>query len=637
MVIWKQTSLFAYKDNLTLEKIIPHIDFFGEPTPYSLVRKGIEKFSRPGERVLDPGCGNGTVGAVALEMNRQMVLSDLNQLAVQTVANIFQPVDDVDVIAAWDELARNIPLFQRESDLLWDRFLQSSLLGIPAFRLIQKKVGCLQDIFHPEDLKMVKGLYLGIEKIQPIPVRRFLRVAFDTTLLQMTQLGVNRERRSFTLMRNSEVKDPLDLIQERLELLLDYNRLIQGFISGNPDQPPEVFLASLYHLSYLEQDSVDYILFHLPGLNGPRGSGLSYLGELLRGQLTDVKEEFEIELDYRGRYRLLRDLTRMLRELDRVLKENGCLTLIFSGHYVLLSLVIRVAQNEGWHLVQGEVELVKGGLTEYPVMSVTLQKKRLHTVLGALNKMKVETLYDTEEAILRKIDQFLTEVGMATLEEIQQYLIENYLHDCLIEKPLETLLEENYLWSGKYWLKSPDEQKADLLRKRGEAMQKAFPEFIREMVYSFLREEETVLSYDVLINRFLQIRPRGVFHTPYYRLLVEQCDHTGVKLHQLIQIYFEELRKDPFETLAQVLRRIIRTDHIFCEVVPGELVGLQEWPDDLFFKIFLELFEKARRNPALLHYQGIGKKALELLPRVTYLDDRKKERIREYILRSENL
>jgi hypothetical protein len=297
-----------------------------------------------------------------------------------------------------------------------------------------------------------------------------------------------------------------------------------------------------------------------------------------------------------------------------------------------------VAQEEGWQLIQGQVELVKQGKREeYPLMCLTLQKKSQHTVLGALNKMKIETLYDTEEAILRKIDHYLTEHGTATTEEIQQFLIETYLHDCLIEKPLESLLGENYLWSGRYWLKPSAEQKEELFVKRTLVMEASFPAFVAEMVYTALQDERSALTYEELASRLLQTKPRGVFHTPYYRLLIEQCDRRGIKLHTLLALYMQTEKKDSFEIPAAVVRRLVRNDPAFVELVPGEWLALVEWPQEHLFKKYLELYEKAKRKQETLIARGLGKKVLELLPDVTDLEERKKAKIREYIVRSEGL
>lgn len=683
MGIWRQTSLFAYKNDWTLENIIPSFKFMGEPTSYALVRKQIERFTKEGDLVFDPGCGNGTTGVIAMELRRRAVLSDLNALAVQTVQALFEPCDNQEVIAYCKEIAQHIGIMNAERAIqvldsavleiasavegregspglhrgagvqepwlhrvqeekwqtAWNNFIQAEIPSLAAFsRILRKRANTIGELFHPHDLEQLQWMYIEISGISEDSIREFLLTVFYHTLLESSQLVRNRGRQTLSVPQNLVRKHPVERFRENLELFLAYRKMIREKLLQNGAGVPAVVQSSVYALEFLAPESVDYILFDLPGIQMIRESEWSYIPELLMCAKTDPKEELALELDYRGRYRLVREIKRMLTELERVLKENAYLTLLFAGHYVLLSLVIRVAQEEGWQLIQGNVEMIKQGKKEeYPLMSLTLQKKSHHAVLGALNKMKIETLYDTEEAILRKIDHYLTEHRTATTEEIQQFLITSYLHDCLIEKPLEHLLGENYLWSGRYWLQPSAEQQEELFAKRTRVMEESVPAFVAEMIYIFLREERSALTYEELACRLLQLKPRAVFHTPYYRLLIEQCERREVKLHTLMDRYLRNEQKDPFETPAAVIRRWVRNDPTFVELVPGEWVALEEWSKDHFFKEYLELYEKAKRKQDAQLTRGIGKKVLELLPDVTYLEECKKLKICEYIVRSEGL
>lgn len=688
MGIWRQTSLFAYKNDWTLGNIIPSFNYLGEPTPYGLVRKHIERYTKEGDLVLDPGCGNGTTGVIALELNRRAVLSDLNALAVRTVQCLFTPYDAAQVIRCCQEIRQRFGMIREErtfqvlesvlkeiaasvevvssravktllpaekedgenTDLLdnpsadqarrdWEAFLVTLIPSSPAFHRIQRKgLSMNRELFHPLDLEQLQTIYCGIRSLSDESIREFLLIIFYHTLLDSSQMVNARGRRVFSLLQTPSQKHPMERFRENLELFLAYKQMIAEKLLLHGSETPRVVQRSAYALEFLLPGSVDYIFFDLPGLQRVRGSEWSHLAELLMGLITDSSEELIIELDYRGRHRLSRELKGLLTELERVLKENGYLTFFFPGHYVLLSLLTSVAQEKGWQLVQSEVEMMKRGKKEeYPLMSLTLQKKSYHVVLGALNKMKIETLYDTEEAILRKIDNYLSERGTATTDEIQQFLISTYLHDCLIEKPLENLLQENFLWSGRYWLKPSGEQKNELFALRTQVMEEAFPKFVAEMVYIFLLEEGAMMLYEELAKRLLQLRPRMVFHTPYYRLLIEQCDRREIQLHSLMEFYVQNAKKDPFETPAAVLRRVVHKEPAFVELVQGEWLGLKEWTKEQFFKSYLELYEKARRCQEAQTTHYLGKRVLELLPEMTYLEERKKLKIREYIIRSEEV
>lgn len=735
MGIWRQTSLFTYKNGLSLENIIPSFKYMGEPTSASLVQKHIERYSKEGDVVLDPCCGNGTTGVIAMSLHRRSVMSDLNALAVRTVHALFDPCDEEEMLVQSKEIVRKAsavhaehamhaidsavkeiasalgvnPFGQQEAvrgeprserkgqpvpgeeeagrlpdgmydpgkvteerrGLLpmvngsgpakaghaaegdaegpglgtasflreWETLMRGELPPYTAFRrIVSRQAGQIGELFHPHDLLQLQVIHAGIQAVQEKCIRDLLTIVFCHTLLESSQLVRSHRRMTVSLTPRPAPRRALERFREDLEFFLGYRRVMRENLLAQGTEAPKVAQATVRRMEYLPAKSVDYICFELPQLEAVREGEWSYLAELFLEQRTDIQEELVIRLDYRGRHRLVRDLKEALAGLERVLKENAYLTCFFPGHYVLLSLIISVAQDEGWQLVEGNVEVVKRGRKEeYPLMSLTLQKRSRHAVLGALNKMKTETLYDTEEAIIRKIDHFLTEGGAATTWEIQQFLIERYLHDCLIEKPLENILAENYPGSGGYWLRPSAEQREELLQKRTAVMEEVFPAFVAEMVYTFLRDEGTALHYDELAKRLLQLRPRGIFHTPYYRLLIEQCDRRGAKLQSILDAYLQNEKRDPFETPAAVIRRMVRNEPAFVELIPGEWLGLEEWSGEDFFKVYLELYERAKRKKEKQLTGTIGKKVLELLPAVSYLDERKKERIREYIVRSEGV
>lgn len=636
MVIWKQTSLFTYKEDQTLENVLPTLQLFGEPTPYALVRHGLENFSEAGDLVLDPCCGVGTIGMVALEMKRKVIMSDINQLAIRTGTSLFGLYNYNQVMVHWRQIETQIEKRALMQDVTWERFLMCELPDEPAFKRISGRYKQINKIFEPDDLTILKGIYLGIKRVENERVQELLTVVFYLTLMEASMLNVSQNGQTFYIPKKIASQYPKEIFSGKLEIYLIYQNLFREQLARIYDWTPKLYLASAYQLEYLENGAVDYILCHLPRISGFSERNKSYLAEILIGEFTEPDNEMIINLDFPGRYHLLKDIARLLIEMERVLKDKGYLTFIFPGHNVFLSLLVRVAQSQGWDLIQDNVEMCQaGGKNEYPMMSLTLQKKKQSTVLGALDKMKVETLYDTEEAILRKIDHFLNEHGSGTTEDIQRYLIDNFLHDCLIEKPLEDLLKENYLHSDKYWLKPSQKQEEDFYQQRIQVLEKEFVEFVREMIYYFIREAEGPLTYESLAERFMRVKPRMIFHTPYYRLWMEHSEKEKVKLHQLMESYFKKQKREPFETYDKILRRIVLNDNLFVEVIQGESLGLAEWSKDDVFKIYLELYERAKRGKDIDGVQRFGQRVLELLKEVTYLEEPKQKKIQEYILRSE--
>lgn len=640
MIIQPQTSLFAYDQGQNLEDSIQALKLFGEPTPYGQVKKLVKKYSQKGDLILDPCCGNGTIGIAALEMNRQAILHDLNPLACQVTKTLFDFCDYNQVFLLWQEIketldpVETVQIADITEKARWNNFINNLIPQFAAYRrILNKKIQRIAQIFYPEDLHTLKNIFFSIMKIRDLSTKELLEVVFYHTLIESSQLAISQNQRCFYLPKNKYKKSVEKIFERRLNLFLNFKNLIKNQFNQNFLSTPTVKTCSAFALPDQKSSSVDYVIIHLPGIQGYSEGEMSYLIELLLGQHTDLQEEIILDFNYRGRYCLSDDLCKLFRETKRVLKDTGHFTLLFSSHQVLLTIILQVAGKEGWQLLQENVEIFRSRSGDQ-IVSLTLRQKIQHTVMGALNKMKIETLYDSEEAVLRKIDHFLTKQRTATSEEIQRLLIRDHLHDCLINRSLEELLTENFLFANKYWMKPTADQKKALFKKRRQVMKKKFPEFVREMTYRFLNEKTQPLSCLQLVAKFFKLKPRMIFYTPYFRLMMEECEGAEIKLDKLITNYFTAAKKDQFETLADVLKRYIRVDSSFV-IFSDELVGLASWSNNDYFKIYLDLFEKARRKRDLKNQTKLAKKALNILPDVDYLNERKKAKIKDYLLRSE--
>ena len=636
MLLLKQTSLFSDLEEKSLDKIVSTLKITGDVTPYSLVKKGLNQYTSKGDLILDPCCGIGTTGIAALELNRKPLLSDINSVSIRTAKSLFMPFDYKRIKSVWKELSQRkvIPTDVEEDN--WKKFVDTELPPFETFHRIRKKnIDMVREIFHPKDLDIIKDIYIKIFRVEDLPVREILEVIFYSVLTEVSQVKISRNRNSFYLPKRTRRREPMKVFNRTLEVFLDYKRIIREEVTKDLSWTPKVRQASIYNLDYVDDGSIDYVVIHLPGLRGYREGEMSYLSELLADDYTNLDDEIIIKLDYQGRHRLTKDLKKILQEMDRILKEDGHLNLIFTGHHVLLSLIVRLAQNQGWKIKKEGIEMALSYHHDYSYISLTLQKKKQSTVLGALNKMKIDTLYDIEEAIIRKIDGYLDNKKIATLEEIQNYLLKNHLHECLIEKPLINLLEENYIYSGKFWIRPTYDQEEELLRKREGVLEDSFEEFVCEMSYNYLQIEKKALTYRDLMDKFRNIKSRSVFHTPYYRLLMEQCERREIELKKLIEELFEKRKKKQFDQLEDILRRILKKDPVFTELERGQLVGVEDWSADIIFKIYMGLYEKAKGAKDNKKRRLYGDKVLHLLDDITYLSERKKEKIEKYIKRSE--
>lgn len=646
MAIFQQISLFSNSHHFMLDKFLTSLEYFSQPSPYPTIIKGIEKFTKKGDTILDPCCGNGTAGFAALELNRRAILSDINPFAIKMLSALFNLQDYEHASDDWQKLVSSLSFFRSDQSSKWNEFINTPLPTSKAFkRILDKNVITIAGIFHQFDLEILGQIYSGLNELENQSSQKLLEIVFYDILYILTQLKISKNNRLFYLPKKIQEKLPIKVFTERLNLYLFLKKWIEEKVGLNYDLSPTVSFSSTCNQLNQAVESIDYVVLRLPDINQNIFRELGFLNRLISKETMYKGEEIVIDLGYRRRSKLIADLSKLLTEMERILKPESYLTLIMNGHHGLLSLIVQLAGEQGWQLIQDEVELItaktknrnslNGSILEkYPIVSMTLKKKGRHAVLGSLNKLKFETLYDTEEAILRKIDQYLKESSTATTEEIQRHLIKNYLHDCLIARPLKVLLEENFLSSGKYWIRPSQEQKSELFNNRREIMKNSFDQFVCEMVYRFLQEEAFHLKYDILLRKFLTIKPRIVFQTAYYRLLMEESEMRNIKLNCLVKEYLLKAKKDQFETLTNVLRRITLTDQTFIETAPGEMIGLREWPTDIQFKIYFELFEKEKQLRNMKKSSKYARRTMELLDEVNYLHPEQKEKIKRYLMRS---
>lgn len=68
----------------------------------------LRHFTRPGDVVLDPFCGSGMTGVAALVTGRRAILGDLSVAAVHLAYNHTRPCDPRKLVAAFENIARNV-------------------------------------------------------------------------------------------------------------------------------------------------------------------------------------------------------------------------------------------------------------------------------------------------------------------------------------------------------------------------------------------------------------------------------------------------------------------------------------------------------------------------------------------------
>jgi SAM-dependent methyltransferase len=136
-------------------------------------RRLVETFSRPGELVLDPFCGSGTVLVEARLAGRAAIGVDANPLAVRLARRKITPTTEAQR-DAFVEAAREVAAFADAR-----RVARAG----PTHRYGQEDV----DLFAPHVLLEMDGLRAGIDRITDGEVRAALELVLSAILTKVSQ------------------------------------------------------------------------------------------------------------------------------------------------------------------------------------------------------------------------------------------------------------------------------------------------------------------------------------------------------------------------------------------------------------------------------------------------------------------
>ena len=313
----------------------------------------IQRYSRPGDLILDPFMGSGTTNLEALLLERPSVGVDIDPFSRMLARVKTSPLNGDDLWAARGQLRERFNDFEagRNDD------------DIPEFPYRDKW-------FRPyvlRELAFIKGCIHKIDCGQKM--RDFLMIAFSSIIRQVSQADNNCTRTVIRQKLNKQVAPnyALDLFMRRLD------KNIRGMIDlWHTDKCAKVEIptnSSATDLRLYPDESFDLALTSPPYLNAvdyPRTHQLEiyWLG-FVKGSLRDLKREHvgtEVvsakdyktlhltgidsadaviqsiyETDPRRAYiayKFMQDMTLNLREVNRVLKRGGRYVLVIGSNLV---------------------------------------------------------------------------------------------------------------------------------------------------------------------------------------------------------------------------------------------------------------------------------------------------------------
>jgi len=430
---------------------------------WSVVQAYVERFSRPGDLVLDPFGGSGVTAVEALVLGRRGWQVDLNPLANFIARQLaVSPVSLERLTEAFYDLkARCEPRIRR-----WRRAGEAELAealaaydyprDVPLPR--NADVRYVHELFTPHQLVSLACLRHEIRQTEDPTVRDLLLLAFSGTLAKTNRTFISATGRKpsrggasiFSLYRYNVPKSPVELdVWEQFESRFgslwaakrETNELIDGRYSGETFR---VITGSATRLTGLvEPGTVDYIY-----TDPPYGGHIAYLdlstmwNAWLGFAVPDASRGDEVieggDVGHSGQdYTQLLDQS--IRGMFDVLKPGRWLSLVFCHRDLGYWYTIREsAERAGFHLVNTVVQPVD------VVWSVHRKKNPLKVLAGEMvinflkpgvsarrRRKRPTSKGDLLRTIKLSAESAICEKGGATTEEILYVLIPKLLESRL--------------------------------------------------------------------------------------------------------------------------------------------------------------------------------------------------------------
>jgi 16S rRNA G966 N2-methylase RsmD len=349
--------------------------------PWYIIRKYIERYSRPGEVILDPFCGSGVVPCEALVTRRRAVALDIDPLAVfVSRMTCISPIDLGKLQTTFSEVEQaketihNLYVLQESCAACGHRLVVSSAARMPDIQKVSVKAFCprcdgihnlvcyLQDwennadksipYWYPGDVELPAGIRGNIRYLHELYTNRnlialsilwhtinlvkdkihrdILRLCFSATLSKASRINVPKVTgKGWTAADYDVYNIPDNFIEFNvwdgfsnkfhlcLEAKAQTNQLIGDFYASG--NVARILRASADSLTFIYDNSIDYTLTDPPYADAIRYCERNFVRNTWLGFETECSEEYSAMM--RG----------ALRETHRVLKPGRYLSVLLKG------------------------------------------------------------------------------------------------------------------------------------------------------------------------------------------------------------------------------------------------------------------------------------------------------------------
>jgi hypothetical protein len=351
--------------------------------PWYVVREYTERYSGPGEVILDPFCGSGVIPCESLITRRRAIALDIDPLAVFiSKMTCISPIDlrklekaFSKVEQAANKVIHKLYILEESCAACGDHLVAGSAARTPRIQKVRVKAYCsgcgrihdlacdLQDwesngdkyvpYWYPRDVQLSDGIRGNIRYLHELYTDRnlkalsilwhtigliedgthkdFLKLCFSATLSKASKMNIPKVAgKGWTAADYDVYNIPDNFIEfnvwdgfsNKFQLCLEGKAQTNQLIGDfyTPDKAVRVLRASADDLAFIQDNSIDYTL-----TDPPYADAISYCDRnLVRNAWLGFESERSSE-----EYSAL--MQKALREINRVLKQGRYLSVLLKG------------------------------------------------------------------------------------------------------------------------------------------------------------------------------------------------------------------------------------------------------------------------------------------------------------------
>lgn len=412
---------------------------------WKIVHAYIERFSRPGDIVLDPYGGTGVTLIEALILKRKAIHIDLNPLSIFIVRSLLTPID---FGALTNEYEKVVKAFRKGAPKTAVQ-VKAALSKYPYPKDIplmrNADVDSIEQLFDPAQLAQLAYLKHLILKVKDENIRNTLLLMFSGLInkinLTYHASGERSEGRGdssvfryyrFRLAPKPAFLDLMTYFASRFKKVVAAKREIAASIQPQLLAQAIIRQGTATDLNKIDDESIDYIY-----TDPPYGSKIPYLDlSIMFTAWLDLpirKKDYELEAIEGGELNKSKEaysglIAQSIREMYRVLKFNRWMSFVFAHKDpAYWHMIVDTAERAGFEYAgaipqKTDRETFKKRQNPFTVLhgQLIINFKKVENPKSI---MKVSLGADIADIVIQTIEGIIARNHGATIDEINDELI----------------------------------------------------------------------------------------------------------------------------------------------------------------------------------------------------------------------